>query len=66
MTGNFVVGNKSEVIDENNGTSLNVNLGILTSINALKQTTSSVSSNIILFKFPAAVNIAFNALIPKS
>jgi hypothetical protein len=41
MTGSLVLGNKSLVIEENNGTSLNVNLGIFTSIKALKQTTSS-------------------------
>lgn len=66
MLGSCVEGNKSLVIDENSGTSFTVNLGILTSINALKHTTSSKSSNIILFKLPAAVNIAFNARIPKS
>lgn len=61
-----MVGNRSLVIDENNGTSLNVNLGMLTSIRALRHTTSSVSSSITLFKFPAAVKIALSALIPKS
>lgn len=66
MTGNLVVGNKSLVIDENNGTSLNVNLGMLTSISALRHTTSSLSSNMTLFKLPAAVKIALRALIPKS
>ncbi len=61
-----VEGNKSDVIDENRGTSLTVNLGMFTSINALKQTTSYLSSIITLFKLPAAVKIAFKALIPKS
>jgi hypothetical protein len=59
-------GNRSFVIDKNNGTSLNVNFGKFTSIKALKQTISSISPNIYLFKFPAAVKIAFTALIPKS
>ena len=54
------------MIEENNGTSLTVNLGILTSINALKQTTSYLSLSITLLRLPAAVRIAFKALIPKS
>jgi hypothetical protein len=60
------LGKRSLVIEENSGTSLTVNLGILTSIKALKQTTSSASYNITLFKLPAAVKMAFRALIPKS
>ena len=48
MLGNFVVGKRSLVIEENKGTSLKVNLGILTSIKALRQTTSSESFSIIL------------------
>jgi len=43
MTGYFTPGKRSLVIDKNRGTSFIVNLGIFTSIIALRQTTSSTS-----------------------
>ena len=46
MTGYFTPGKRSLVIDKNRGTSFIVNLGIFTSIIALRQTISSNSRSI--------------------
>ena len=62
----LIPGNKSLVIPKNKGTSLDVNLGILTSIKALITTKSSSISGINLLYYPAPTNTALRPLIPKS
>ena len=59
-------GNKSLVIELNKGMSLIVNFGRFTSSRARKHKMSSFSSGNFLFSSPAAVKMAFTALIPKS
>ena len=54
------------MIELNNGISLRVNLGKLTDYKARKHNYASVPSFSTRFKLPAATNIDFNALIPKS